>query len=50
MTETEVKQECEACGSTDYERYLRECPYCGRTKCDACDMGDNVSCVACDEE
>lgn len=44
------KPECNACGATDYEGELRECPYCGSTKCSVCDMGDNCECPACPEE
>ena len=37
---------CEACGNPDPNE-LKECPHCGSTKCDACDMGDDVECPAC---
>lgn len=37
---------CPACGEEAAE--LLECPHCGGEKCAACDMGDDVACVACD--
>jgi hypothetical protein len=42
------RPECNGCGSNDYDGELRECPWCQSSKCSRCDMGDDVSCVACD--
>lgn len=44
------KTACPACGSTDFEGALIECPHCEGFKCSFCDMGDDVSCVGCDNE
>lgn len=40
--------ECNACGNPE-PNTLKECPYCGSSKCDACDMGDDVECPACED-
>lgn len=40
--------ECEACGNPEPSN-LKDCPYCGSSKCEVCDMGDDVECPACDE-
>lgn len=45
-----TKPECPACGYTDYEGELRQCPHCEGQKCSCCDMGDDVGCPACDNE
>ncbi len=58
--------ECKGCGSTqeDRKRFLdksgdayteadlevRLCPHCDGDKCDICDMGDDVGCLACEDE
>jgi hypothetical protein len=47
---TEEKPECPACGRSDYEGELRECPFCEGMKCSHCDMGRGVGCVICDNE
>lgn len=39
--------ECDACGFTHAD-LLAICPYCGGTKCEQCDMGDDVPCAACE--
>jgi hypothetical protein len=44
------KPECNACGSDDYEGELRECPWCHGTKCEQCDMGDDVECGMCPDD
>lgn len=46
----QAQPECNACGADDYEGELRECPHCGSTKCDICDMGDDVECARCESE
>jgi len=43
-----MKIECECCGNLVEEEELRECPHCGSTKCEQCDMGDDVECANCD--
>lgn len=40
------KEICGACGNEDPEK-LMECMYCPSTKCEVCDMGNNVECAAC---
>jgi len=44
------KEECPACGASDYVGELKECPYCHGMKCSKCDMGKGVGCVACDND
>lgn len=44
------KPECPACGYSDYEGELRQCPHCEGLKCSQCDMGDDVGCAVCDNE
>lgn len=43
-----TKVSCPACGATDYEGDLMECPHCGAGKCSRCDMGDDASCINCE--
>jgi hypothetical protein len=50
LSVVQMKPECNACGSSDYDGDLRECPHCGSTKCSRCDMGDDVECAACPDE
>lgn len=40
------KEPCPACGNPK-PKYLKECPRCASTKCDRCDMGDDVECPSC---
>ena len=44
------KEECNGCGADDYEGALKECPFCLETKCEYCDMGDDVFCISCEGE
>lgn len=44
------KPECQGCGYTEYEGKLKECPFCGGQKCSACDIGDDVECMQCENE
>lgn len=44
------KPECPACGYSDYEGELRQCPHCEGLKCSCCDMGNDVGCAVCDTE
>ncbi|EXI92113.1 MAG: hypothetical protein AW12_00856 [Candidatus Accumulibacter sp. BA-94] len=46
----QTQSQCNACGSNDYKGELRECPHCGSTKCDICDMGDDLECAACESD
>ncbi len=47
---------CDGCGSTETDRInagcedtgLKECRYCGASKCEMCDMGDDVDCMTCE--
>lgn len=50
MSTKTSKKECNSCGADDYQGELKECPRCGSTKCEQCDMGDDVECGACDME
>ena len=29
--------------------YLKECPHCGESKCNFCDMGDDTACMNCED-
>lgn len=31
-----------------HDPYFKECKRCGSTKCNMCDMGDDVECISCD--
>jgi hypothetical protein len=55
-------EECTTCGSSlaDRVRYakgdasiplnFKDCPHCGSPKCCMCDMGDDVSCMNCEDD
>jgi hypothetical protein len=45
----EKKPECPGCGATDYDGDLEPCPFCDSLKCSVCDMGDDTSCINCEE-
>lgn len=43
--------ECPVCGNDDtYTPRERICPFCGGDKCTQCDMGDDVPCMACQDD
>ena len=44
------KPECPACGYSDNEGDLRQCPHCEGMKCSQCDMDNDVGCAVCDSE
>jgi hypothetical protein len=46
------KGNCETCGAriTDANPETDICPYCDSMKCERCDMGNDVRCIACEEE
>lgn len=39
-------EECNGCGNKHPKR-IKICLNCGNTKCDSCDMGDDVECPSC---
>jgi len=48
--ETEATEPaCETCGNPE-PKEIRTCLYCGAAKCNMCDMGDDVECMACERE
>ena len=54
--EMEHKSYCPQCGHElgalfdDEPVEVKTCPRCGRDKCSACDMGNDVHCMACEHE
>jgi len=48
MVEIEVDppEECNSCGN-QFPTRISICPHCGNTKCNLCDMGDDVECPGC---
>lgn len=60
---TDADIPCDACGATHADRLayrdrhgddgipvdLKDCPYCSGHKCCLCDMGDDVSCLGCED-
>lgn len=51
MTDEPQMNECEACGSDLCQEYpaTKQCPFCDRMKCERCDMGQDVPCIACED-
>lgn len=47
LAASNAPERCDACGNTN-PAYLKECPRCHGSKCDVCDMGDDVECPGCD--
>lgn len=49
----DVECQCGSLAGEDFECEpieLKECPHCGRTKCQRCNMGDDTSCMGCEGE
>lgn len=55
----ETGDECPACGATARDRKTNKptepqglsiCPHCNSEKCCMCDMGDDVSCMSCEND
>jgi hypothetical protein len=48
MHSTACPDHCPACGIMVNEDEITECPFCGGTKCTLCDMGNDVTCLNCE--
>lgn len=44
-----IKEVCDGCGNSTDTENIKECPFCGLTKCNICDAGNNTECLNCKE-